>query len=67
MRHWLKNQRSTLTFETYLAIVSLGLTYQVRIVTLAPTVLKNQLFKKKKKNKKNTHLNALVSKFELDV
>ena len=39
-RPWLKGQMSTLTFET------LDWTYQVRIITLASTVLKNQLFKK---------------------
>ena len=35
-RPWLKGQRSTLTFE----IVSLGLTYQVTIMTLALIVFK---------------------------
>ena len=34
-------------WNLFIAIVSLGLTYQVRIMTLASTVLKkNQLFKK---------------------
>ena len=56
-RPWLK----TLTFETYLYI-SLGLTYQVRIMTLASTVFKKSTFPKKKSD-----LNALGSKFDLDV
>ena len=51
------HQRSTLTFETYL----LGLTYQVRIMTLASTVLKKSSFQK------ISHLNALGSKLDLDV
>ena len=42
-------------------IVSLGLTYQVRIMTLASTVFKTSTFPK------NSHLNALGSKFDLDV
>ena len=54
----LKGQRSTLTFETNL--VSLVLTYQVRIMTLASTVFKKSTFQK------NSHLNALGSKFDLD-
>ena len=40
-------------------IVSLGLTYQMRIITLALTVFKNQLFKKK------SHLNAQEANFTL--
>ena len=44
-----------------IAIVSLGLTYQVRIITLASTVFKKSTFQK------NSHLNALGSKFDLDV
>ena len=48
-------------WNLFIAIVSLVLTYQVRIMTLALTVFKNQLFKK------NSHLNALGSKFDLDV
>ena len=61
-RPWLKGQRSTLTFETFfIAIVSLVLTYQVRIITLALTVFKSSTFQK------NYHLNALGSKFDLDV
>ena len=62
---WLKGQRSTLTNETYtvfIAIVSLVLTYQVRIMTLASTV-----FKKSKTFQKISHLNALGSKFDLHV
>ena len=47
----LKDQRSTLTFEVdlwnlFIAIVSLGLTYQVKIMTLASTVLKKINFSK---------------------
>ena len=34
-------------WNLFIDIVSLRLTYQVRIMTLVPTVLKNQLFKKK--------------------
>ena len=56
-RLWLKGQRSTLTFETYL----LGLTYQVRIMTLASTGFKKSIFQK------ISHLNASGSKFDLDV
>ena len=44
-----------------IAIVSLGHTYQVRIMTLASTVFKKSTFQK------NSHLNALGSKFDLDV
>ena len=45
-------ERSLLTFQTYIiAIVSLGLTYQVRIMTLASTYSKKLTFKK-------SHLNA---------
>ena len=60
-RPWLKGQRSTLTFETFIAIVSLGSTYQVRIMTLALTVFKKSTFQK------ISHLNALGRKFDLDV
>ena len=49
----LEGQRSTLNL--FIAIVSLGSTYQVRIMTKASTVFKKN-FKKKK------HLNALGSK-----
>ena len=45
----------------FIAIVSLGLTHQVRIMTLASTVFKKSTFQKK------SHLNALGSKFDLDV
>ena len=34
-------------WNLFIAIVLLGLTYHMRIITLASTVLKNQLFKKK--------------------
>ena len=44
-----------------IAIVSLGLTYQEGIMTLASTVFKKSTFQK------NSHLNALGSKFDLDV
>ena len=44
-----------------IAIVSLGLTYQVGIMTWASTVFKKSTFQK------NSHLNALGSKFDLDV
>ena len=44
-----------------IAIVSLDLTYQVGIMTLASTVFKKSTFQK------NSHLNALGSKFDLDV
>ena len=61
-RPWLKGQRSTLTFETYfIAIISIGSTYQVRIMTLALTVFKKLTFQK------ISHLNALGRKFDLDV
>ena len=44
-----------------IAIVSLGLTYQVKIMTLASTVFKKSTFQK------FTNLNALGGKFDLDV
>ena len=44
-----------------IAIVSLGLTYQVRIMILALTVFTKSTFQKQ------SHLNALGSKFDLDV
>ena len=44
----------------FIAIVSLGLTYQVRTMTLNSTVFKKSTFQKK------SHLNALGSKFDLD-
>ena len=49
-------------WNLFIAIVSLGLTYQVRIMTLASTVFKKSTFQKKQK-----HLNALGSKFDIDV
>ena len=48
-------------WNLFIAIVSLGQTYQVRIMTLASTVFKKSTFQK------NSHLNALGSKFDLDV
>ena len=48
-------------WNLFIAIVSFGSTYQVRIMTLASTVFKNEIFKKK------SHLNALGSKFDLEV
>ena len=44
---WVKGQRSTLTFEKLIyTIVSLVLTYQERIITLALIVFKKSTFKK---------------------
>ena len=48
-------------WNLFIAIVSLGQTYQVRIMTFASTVFKKSTFQK------NSHLNALGSKFDLDV
>ena len=48
-------------WNLFIAIVSLGQTYQARIMTLASTVFKKSTFQKK------SHLNALRSKFDLDV
>ena len=48
-------------WNLFIAIVTLDKTYQVRIVTLASVVFK------KKKIQKFPHLNALGSKFDLDV
>ena len=48
-------------WDLFIAIVSLDLTYQVRIMTLASTVFKKSAFQK------HSHLNALGSKFDLDV
>ena len=48
-------------WNLFIAIISLGLTYQVRIMTKASTVLKKSTFQK------YSHLNALGSKFDLDV
>ena len=47
-------------WNLFIDMVSLGLTYQVRIMTLVSIVLKNQLLKK-------IHLNALGSKIGLEV
>ena len=44
-----------------IAQFSMPLTYQVRIITLSLKVLKKSTFQK------NSHLNALGSKFDLDV
>ena len=49
-------------WNLFIAIVSFGSTYRVRIMTLASTVLK-----KKWNFQKKSHLNALGSKFDLDV
>ena len=51
----------TLTLNLFIAIVSLGLTYQVRIMTLASTVFKKSTFQK------ISHLNAIGRKFDLDL
>ena len=48
-------------WNLFIAIVSLGLTNQVKIITLASIVFKKSTFQK------NSHLNALGSKFDLDV
>ena len=48
-------------WNLFIAIVSLGQTYQVRIMTFASKVFKKSTFQK------NSHLNALGSKFDLDV
>ena len=48
-------------WNLFIAIVSLGLTYQVRIMTLASTVFKKSTFPN------FSNLNALGSKFDLDV
>ena len=48
-------------WSLFIAIVLFSQTYQVRIMTLASTVLKKSTFQK------NTHLNALGSKFDLDI
>ena len=47
-------------WNLFIAIVSLGQTYQVKIMTCASTVFKKSTFQKK------SHLNALGSKFDLD-
>ena len=48
-------------WNLFIAIVTLGLTYQVRIMTLASVVFKKSTFQN------FPHLNALGSKFDLDV
>ena len=48
-------------WNLFIAIVTLGLTYQVRIMTLASVVFKKSTFKK------FPHLNAFGSKFDLDI
>ena len=48
-------------WNLFLAIVTLDQIYQVRIMTLASVVLKKSTFQK------FPHLNALGSKFDLDV
>ena len=56
-----KGQVNLDLWNLFIAIVSLGLTYKVRVMTLASIVLKKSTFKKK------SHLNALGSKFDLDI
>ena len=48
-------------WNLFIAIVSLGKIYRVRIMTKATTVFKKSTFHK------ISHLNALQSKFDLDV
>ena len=48
-------------WNLFIAIVSLGYTYQVRIMTKASTVFNKINFSK------FSHLNALGSKFDLDI
>ena len=48
-------------WNLFIAIVSLGLTYQVWVMTLASTVFQKSNFQKK------SQLNAAESKFDLDV
>ena len=48
-------------WNLFIAMVSLGLTYQVRIMTSASTVFKKSTFHK------ISYLNALGSEFDLDV
>ena len=56
-----KGQVNLDLWNLFIAIVSLGLTYQVRVMTLPSIVFKKSTFQKKK-----SHLNALGSKFDLD-
>ena len=48
-------------WNLFIAIVSLGLTYQARIMTKASTVFKKSTVQR------ISHLNALGSKFDLEV
>ena len=48
-------------WNLFIAIITLDYTYQVRIMTLASVVFKKSTFQK------FPHLNALGSKFDLDV
>ena len=48
-------------WNLFIAIVSLGKTYQEKIIALASTVFKKSTFQK------ISHVNALRSKFDLDV
>ena len=48
-------------WNLFMAIVTLDQTYQVRIMTLASVVFKKSTFQK------FPHLNALGSKFDLDI
>ena len=48
-------------WDLFIAIVPVGKTYQVIIMTKASTVFKKSTFQKK------IHLNAMGSKFDLDV
>ena len=57
----LQYERPKLKGQILIAIVSLGLIFQVRIMTLASTVFKKSSFQK------ISHLNALGSKLDLDV
>ena len=57
-------ERSEVNFDLwnlFIAIVTLNQTYKVRIMTLASVVFKKSTFQK------FPHLNALGSKFDLDV
>ena len=57
-----KDQVNLDLWNLFIAIVSLGLTYQMRVMTLASIVFKKINFSNKK-----SHLNALGSKFDLDI
>ena len=61
MRDFAKRSKVNLDlWNLFIAIVSLGKTYQVRIMTKTSTVFKKSTFQK------ISHLNALGSKFDLD-